>query len=53
MASGYNMRRLAPEVLVRGEDYAVVRRRQDYAEMLARDSLPDWLEPVGEATGAD
>ena len=29
MASGYNSRRLVPEVLVRGENYAVVRPRPD------------------------
>ena len=54
MASGYNMRRLAPEVLVRGQDFAVVRARQNYAEMLGRDRLPDWLEPArnGAAAGA-
>jgi diaminopimelate decarboxylase len=44
MASAYNMRRPAPEVLVRGQAFAVVRPRLDYAEMLARDRLPDWLE---------
>jgi diaminopimelate decarboxylase len=43
MASGYNMRRRAPEVLVRGKEFAVVRPRQDYADMLARDRLPGWL----------
>ena len=44
MASAYNMRRLAPEVLVRGKEFAVVRPRQDYAQMLAHDRLPGWLE---------
>jgi hypothetical protein len=44
------MRRLAPEVLVRGKDFAVVRARADYAEMLARDRLPGWLEPAGGAS---
>ncbi len=43
MASAYNMRRPAPEILVRGQDFAVVRPRPDYAEMLARDRLPAWL----------
>ncbi len=46
MASGYNSRRLVPEVLVRGENYAVVRPRQTYDEMLAQDVLPDWLANV-------
>jgi diaminopimelate decarboxylase len=50
MASEYNKRRLAPEVLVRGEDFAIVRARADYAEMLARDRLPGWLEPAGGAS---
>jgi diaminopimelate decarboxylase len=49
MASEYNMRRLAPEVLVRGKDFAVVRARSDYAAMLARDRLPGWLEADGAA----
>lgn len=44
MASAYNMRRPAPEVLVRGQEFAVVRPRPDYAEMLARDRLPGWLD---------
>jgi diaminopimelate decarboxylase len=44
MASAYNMRRLAPEVLVRGREFAVVRPRLGYEEMLARDRLPDWLD---------
>jgi len=43
MASAYNMRRPAPEVLVRGQEFAVVRPRPDYQEMLARDRLPGWL----------
>jgi diaminopimelate decarboxylase len=32
-----------PEVLVRGEAFAVVRPRPSYAELLARDALPPWL----------
>ncbi len=43
MASTYNARPLAPEVLVRGDRFAVVRRRPDYDEMLALERLPDWL----------
>ena len=37
MASSYNCRPPAPEVLVRGAEYAVVRPRLDVAEMIARD----------------
>ena len=45
MASSYNMRRLAPEVLVRDRAFAVVRPRPEFAELIERDRLPDWLEP--------
>ena len=48
MASEYNTRPLIPEVLVRGDRFAVIRERPTYAEMLARDTLPAWLdEPPG------
>jgi len=43
MASEYNSRPLIPEVLVDGDQFAVVRARPSYAEMLARDAVPDWL----------
>jgi diaminopimelate decarboxylase len=45
MASEYNSRPLAPEVLVRGADFAVVRARPTYEEMLAREPLAPWLPP--------
>jgi len=44
MSSTYNSRLLVPEVLVDGSRYAVVRARPSYEEMLALDSVPDWLE---------
>ena len=43
MASSYNMRPLIPEVLVNGDRFAVIRRRPDFDEMTALQSLPDWL----------
>ena len=43
MSSEYNTRPLAPEVLVRGGQYAVVRPRPTYEEMLAREPLAPWL----------
>ena len=43
MASTYNGRPLVPEVLVSGEQWAVVRRRVEPREMMALDSLPPWL----------
>jgi diaminopimelate decarboxylase len=44
MSSEYNSRLLVPEVLVRGGDWAVVRPRPTYEEMLARESRPAWLD---------
>jgi diaminopimelate decarboxylase len=42
-SSTYNSRLLVPEVMVRGADYAVVRPRRTYAELIAQDALPPWL----------
>jgi len=44
MSSEYNGRPLAPEVLVKGDAFAVVRRRPTYDEMLARETPAPWLE---------
>jgi len=43
MASEYNSRLLAPEVLVRGSEYAVVRPRPTYEDMLERERPAPWL----------
>ncbi|WP_373356013.1 diaminopimelate decarboxylase [Pseudoroseicyclus sp. CXY001] len=43
MASEYNGRPLVPEVLVSGDQFAVIRPRPSYEEMIGRDSLPTWL----------
>lgn len=45
MASTYNTRALIPEVLVRGDDFAVVRERVPVETIIGLDSLPPWLEP--------
>ena len=45
MASMYNARPLVPEVLVKGDRFALVRARPDYDEMLALERLPEWQEP--------
>ncbi len=44
MSSSYNSRLLVPEVLVRGDDYAVVRPRPSYDDLIGLDRLPPWLE---------
>jgi len=43
MASEYNSRPLVPEVLVKGDAFAVVRARPTYEEMLAREPVAPWL----------
>ena len=43
MASEYNSRPLAPEVLVKGGEFAVTRPRPSYEEMLGRDRMAPWL----------
>ena len=42
MAGEYNTRPLVPEVLVRGDRWAVTRPRPSYDEMLRRESVPEW-----------
>ncbi len=39
----YNTRPLVPEVMVNGADYAVVRPRPSYEELIGLDTLPHWL----------
>ncbi len=43
MASEYNSRPLIPEVLVSGDQFAVIRARPTYEEMINRDTIPPWL----------
>ena len=43
-AGTYNTRPLVPEVLVRGGQYAVVRPRLDYEELIGLDRLAPWQQ---------
>ncbi|MGV3576924.1 MAG: diaminopimelate decarboxylase [Devosia sp.] len=43
MASTYNSRPLIPEVLVDGPRWHVIRPRKSTEELLALDSVPDWV----------
>ncbi|MGB5869821.1 MAG: diaminopimelate decarboxylase [Albidovulum sp.] len=43
MASEYNTRPLIPEVLVDRHQFAVIRARPSYDEMINRDIIPEWL----------
>lgn len=42
-AGTYNTRRLVPEVLVNGDEFHVIRPRPTYDDLIALDSVPDWL----------
>src|SRR4051812_25652312 len=44
MAGTYNSRALAPEVLVDGSDWAVVRARRGTEAFLTDETVPSWLE---------
>jgi diaminopimelate decarboxylase len=43
MASTYNARPPAPEVLVSGTEWAIVRPRLLHDDLIAQDKIPDWL----------
>jgi diaminopimelate decarboxylase len=51
MSSTYNSRLLVPEVLVRGDAFAVIRPRPSYTELLSQDKLPEWLADPDRARG--
>ena len=44
MSSSYNARPPAPEVLVNGRDWCVVRPRLTHEALIALDRIPGWLE---------
>ena len=43
LASQYNARPLVAEVLVDGDQFALVRRRPSFDEMIQLEQMPDWL----------
>lgn len=47
MSSSYNARPLVPEILVRGKEYALVRRCQAVAEQIRLETIPSWLHKEG------
>jgi diaminopimelate decarboxylase len=42
-AGTYNTRALIPEVLVKGNEWALVRPRVEVDDLIAMDRLPGWL----------
>jgi len=43
LSSQYNARPLVAEVLVDGDQFAVVRRRPSFEQMIELEQMPDWL----------
>ena len=43
MSSAYNARPPAPEVLVKGDRWSIVRPRPSYEALIEQERLPDWL----------
>ncbi len=43
MSSEYNTRPLIPEVLVHQDQYAVIRARPTFDDIINRDTIPEWL----------
>lgn len=43
-ASQYNTRPLVPEVMVKGDQFEIIRQRPSIEDILASETLPDWLE---------
>ncbi|SDC67563.1 diaminopimelate decarboxylase [Ruegeria marina] len=43
MSSEYNTRPLIPEILVNGDQFAVIRARPSFDEIINRDTIPSWL----------
>lgn len=43
MSSNYNSRPRAPEVLVKGEEYLVIRQRESWEELVRPETIPDFL----------
>ena len=48
-ANTYNSRLLVPEVLVRDDQFAVIRARPSYEDLLALDTLAEWQSSEHEA----
>ena len=42
MASEYNSRPLVPEVMVKGDQFAIIRARPSVEDIIKRDIIPEW-----------
>lgn len=52
MSSAYNSRPPAPEVLVSGDRFAIVRNRPTIEDLIRQESIPDWIEAPTAKRGA-
>jgi diaminopimelate decarboxylase len=43
MASNYNSRPRAAEVMVKGGDFSVIRRRESLEDLISHEEIPSWL----------
>ena len=43
MASSYNTRALIPEVMIKGRDFSIIRRRMEVDELIKLETFPAWL----------
>ncbi|MBI3128595.1 MAG: diaminopimelate decarboxylase [Candidatus Tectomicrobia bacterium] len=48
MSSNYNSRPRPPEILVRGEEYHIIRRRESYDDLILGESIPSFIAGGGE-----
>jgi len=44
MSSNYNSRRRAAEVLVKGKEFSVIRKRETFKDLIRGESIPSFLE---------
>ncbi len=44
MSSNYNSRPRVPEVMVRGKEFHLVRKREGYDDLVRGESIPQWLQ---------
>jgi len=51
MASTYNSRALVPEVLVKDNQFAIVRERVEIDALLRHETLPSWLPEAPQKKG--
>ncbi|WND04001.1 diaminopimelate decarboxylase [Temperatibacter marinus] len=43
MSNSYNTRALVPEVLVRGDQFSIIRHRIEVDELIGQDQIPNWV----------